>query len=284
MNIPHFYDWLTRFQDWTRSVGHDTGRPEHTVHRRMRDAAGVASGSTVHVRLLELLRMHGGVTAQPRLLDAGCGLGGTTFFLHGALGGRAVGITLSAGQRRRASAEAARRGVAASCRFVVRSYDDDLSDLFPDGIDLVVAIESLAHAPDPAATLARLAARLRPGGVVAIVDDMPGDALAWDDPDFAGFRRGWMCPAVASARAVETALRSSGLDVSASVDFTPWVPHRPPAALERLVRVNLAVQALTRFTPARTLVESLHGGLMLERLYHRGLMHYRLVLARRPAA
>lgn len=284
MSVAHFYDWLARFQDWARSVGHDTGRSDLTVHRRLLDDTGVSSGTTVHTRLLDTIRAHGGVHPAPRILDAGCGLGGTTLFLQGALGGQAVGITLSEGQRRRASAEAERRGVAGACRFVVRSYDADLTDLFPDGFDLVVAIESLAHAPDPAVTLARLAARLRPGGVVAVVDDMPGDGLAWDDADFAGFRRGWMVPAVATAGAIEAALRSAGLEVAASVDLTPAVPHRAKASLERLVRVNLAVQALTRVTPARTLVESLHGGLMLERLYHRGLMHYRLVLARRPAA
>src|SRR4029453_12219333 len=94
---------------------------------------------------------------NPRVLDAGCGLGGTTFYLHADRGGRYDGITLSADQRARAEREALRRGVADACRFHVRSYDDDLRALAPDGVDLVIAIESLAHAPDPPRPLAHLA-------------------------------------------------------------------------------------------------------------------------------
>lgn len=284
MNVAHFYDWLARFQDWARAAGHDTGREALTVHRRLRDGSGAPSGATVHTHLLAALHEAGGVAATPRVLDAGCGLGGTTFFLQAALGGEAVGITLSDGQRRRAAAEAARRGLSHSCRFAVRSYDDDLSDLLPSGADLVVAIESLAHAPDPAATLVRLAGHLRPGGSLVVVDDMPADALGRDDADFVGFRRGWMCAAIAPYSAVDAAMRAAGLHVAPPLDLTSLVTQRPAASRERLIRLNLAAQAVTRFTPARTLVESFHGGLMLERLYARGLMRYRLVIGRRPAA
>lgn len=282
MSVAGFYDWLTRFQDWARMAGHDTGCRELTVHRRLRDDAGVPSGTTVHERLLAALRESGGTTDCPSVLDAGCGLGGTAFFVQASLGGRVVGITLSEGQRRRAADEAARRGVSDACHFVVRSYDSDLSDLLPQGADLVLAIESLAHAPQPAATIARLARRLRPGGCLVVVDDMPGDTLAVDDADFVGFRRGWMCPALATLDAIETAMRDSGLLVVPPVDLTPLVPLRPAPAVRWLIRVNQVAHAVTRFTPARTLVESFHGGLMLERLYARGQMRYRLVLGRRP--
>lgn len=283
VSVADFYDWLSRFQDWARRAGHDTGRAELTVHRRLRTAAGAASGAVVHEQLLATLRGIGAPLAQPRVLDAGCGLGGTTFFLHDALGGRYVGITLSEGQRSRAAAEAQRRGVAASCRFAVRSYDADLRDLLPSGADLVVAIESLAHAPDPTATIARLAAVLEPGGCLAIVDDMPLARLPADDPDFAAFRRGWLCPAIASAETVRAAVAAAGLTLAADVDLTPLMPLREPRSLERLIRLNAALQTVSRATPARTLVESLHGGLMLERLYHRRRATYRLVVGRRPA-
>jgi SAM-dependent methyltransferase len=189
---------------------------------------------------------------------------------------------LSRAQRNRAAREAARRGLGGACRFVVRSYDDDLGDLVPDGVDLIVAIESLAHSPAPDVTVARLARWLRPGGRLAIVDDMPAAGLAFDDPEFEGFRRGWLCPVVASAASLTAALGAAGLAVVADADLTPLVPLRDVRSLDRLVRLNATARRLARPTPARVLVESLHGGLMLERLYRRGVMEYRLLVARRP--
>jgi SAM-dependent methyltransferase len=281
MSLPRFYDWLTWFQDVAGNAGHDTGRRELAVHRRLLGDSGLPSGTVVHDRLLEALTATP-LPAEPRVLDAGCGLGGTTFFLQRALGGRYCGITLSEAQRARASREARRRGLEGVCRFVVRSYDDDLRDLLPDGVDVIVAIESLAHAPSPGATVGRLAKWLRPGGRLAIVDDMPSPSLAADDREFEGFRRGWLCPALAPAASLVATIEAAGLALVADVDLTPRVPLRDGRSLDRLVRLNAAARWLARPTPARVLVESLHGGLMLERLYRRGLMEYRLLAAHCP--
>lgn len=284
MSVARYYSWLTRFQDVVRHVGHDTGQRTLTVHRLLRAAPGAASGDVLHERLLRVLVE--GDEARPdeslRVLDAGSGLGGTAFFLHSHLGGRYVGVTLSPRQCERATNEAKRRGLSAACRFTVRSYDDDLRDVLPEGADLIVAIESLAHAPRPAGTVAHLAAFLRPRGRLAIVDDMPAEALRHDDADLAAFRDGWLCPAVAKASTLRAALEAAGLVVAHDEDLTPLIPLRHPHALGRLVRLNRAMYAALRATPARVLLESMHGGLMLERLYRREMMSYRLIVARRP--
>jgi cyclopropane fatty-acyl-phospholipid synthase-like methyltransferase len=107
------------------------------------------------------------------VIDAGCGLGGTVFYLRSRLGGRYDGITLSPSQRDRAERAARRLGVADSCRFHVFSFDDDLGAIAPDGADLIVAIESLAHSPDVSRTIANLTRALRPGGRLAVVEDVP---------------------------------------------------------------------------------------------------------------
>jgi SAM-dependent methyltransferase len=283
VSIATFYAWLSRFQDVARLVGHDTGQRELTVHRRLADASGAPSGDIVHGVMFEALQSTGTMPAVPVVLDAGCGLGGTTFFLRDRTdGGRYCGLTLSPAQRDRAEREARRRGLAGACQFVLRSYDADLRDLLPDGADLVVAIESLAHAPDPAETLAHVAALLRAGGRLVIVDDMPRPGLPLGDPDFEGFRAGWMCPAVASAETLREACRRAGLVICAEVDLTPRVPLRDPRGLAHRLTASTVARTAFRWTPARTFLDSLHGGLLLERLYARGLMEYRVIVARRP--
>ena len=276
--LARYYDWLGRFQQVAGLVSR-SGDGTLTVHRRLAsERPDVPPHHVVHERLLAAV----GPLVDPRVLDAGCGLGGTTFFLHERLGGRYDGVTLSPVQRARAEREARRRSVSESCRFHVRSYDDDPAVLAPDGVDLVVAIESLAHSPNPARTIANLARALRAGGQLAVVDDVPDDALLDDDPDFVRFREGWRVPHLARGTALLAAFRAAGLEVERDEDLTPLVIQRDPRRRERLVAINRRVRALLGLTAAGEVVDSLDGGLMLERLYARGLMRYRLVVGRRP--
>jgi cyclopropane fatty-acyl-phospholipid synthase-like methyltransferase len=233
----------------------------------------------VHEHLLSAL----GSIANPRVIDAGCGFGGTVFYLQARLGGRYDGLTLSRVQQARATREAARRALPDACRFHVRSYDGDLRNLVPEGADLVICIESLAHAPEPARSIANLAAMLKPGGRLAVVDDVPRDALADDDPDFQRFRAGWSCPAIARDRQLAAALAAARLQIEHDEDLTPLVSLREPGERDRLVRVNRRWRRVLGPTAVGAVVDSLYGGLMLERLYERGAVRYRLVLAR-PAA
>jgi SAM-dependent methyltransferase len=264
--LAAYYDDLARF---TRLARRNAGL---SVHRRLRGPDGVASAQVVHDRLLAALRPARGA----RLLDAGCGLGGTCFDWHARVGGDTVGLTVSPAQVARAGAEAARRGIAGSCRFQLMSYDADLRGL--GTFDAVIAIESLAHAADPASTVANLARALRPGGRLAVVDDMPAASLAADDADLAAFRAGWHCPSLAGAEEMRAIIARAGLAVVHDEDLSPLVPQRAPRQLARLLRLNRWLRVLP-VRAMRRVLDGHHGGLMLERLYRRGLMHYRLIVA-----
>ncbi len=275
--LARYYDWLSRYQ---RVAGWATraGRGALTVHRRLAPRPGGPGTDGVHVALVAAL---GPIPESPRVIDAGCGLGGTSFFLHDQFGGAYDGLTLSDVQRDRAAAAADRCGLSTACRFHVRSFDDGVADLAPGGVDLIVAIESLAHSPDPARTIGTLARALAPSGRFAIVDDMPAPHLPEDDPDLAVFRAGWRCPSIARRADLTAALAAAGLTVIADEDLTPRVVLRGQAALERLVRANRGVRRWAGAGGAGLVLDALHGGLMLERLYRRGAMQYRLVVARR---
>jgi SAM-dependent methyltransferase len=276
--LARYYDWLGRFYRIASWFGRGGAYDSLAVHRLLAsERPDVAPADVVHERILAAI----GPLRQPRVLDAGCGLGGTVFYLHRRVGGRFDGLTLSPSQRARAEREAARRGVAEECRFHLRSYDGSLVDLAPDGADLVVAIESLAHSPDPVRSIANLGRTMKTGGRLVIVDDVPDEALADDDPDFAAFREGWRCPAVARRSTLEGALAGADLIVERDDDLTALVSRRSEAELERLVRGNRRWRAMAGFTGAAGLIDSLYGGLMLERLYRRGVMRYRMVVARR---
>ena len=213
--IAAYYDWLSRYQSLVRWLGHRGGFDSLTVHRLLSpDRPGVAAADVVHDSLVSAVSD----LRAPRVVDAGCGVGGTTFYLHRCLGGECDGLTLSSVQKARAEREAERRGISSSCRFHLRSYDEPLDDLVPDGADLIVAIESLAHAADPARAIQNLARALRPRGRLAIVDDVPVDGLPESDRDLIAFRRGWSCQAVARESTLVAACRAAGLEVERDED------------------------------------------------------------------
>jgi SAM-dependent methyltransferase len=280
VTLERYYNWLSWFQRATSWIGQGGGYQSLTVHRLLASSdPGIAAADVVHERILAAVEIK-----APRVVDAGCGLGGTIFYLHRRLGGEYDGLTLSPTQRAHAEREAKRRRITAVCRFHLRSYDEDLRPIVPDGADLIIAIESLAHSVRPEHTVANLAQTLRRGGSLIVVDDVPDDALAEDDGDFVGFRSGWRCPAIVRHATLLGALSKAGLTVERDEDLTPLVARRDPMEIERLIGINRRWRWWAGWLGAAELIDSLHGGLMLERLYRRGLMRYRLVAARRTAA
>ncbi len=273
--VGTYYERLGRWNSVARTLGYGGGRATLTVHRALADPQ--AGGRATHTRLHDVLRAHLVVRAMPTVLDAGCGLGGTMLDLASALGATCTGLTLSPSQAATAHAAARSRGLADRVGAHVRSYDEPP----PGPYDVVVAIESLAHSADPAHSVRCLASVLAPGGVLAVVDDMPlvDDA----DPDLAWFKRGWRCPVLMSAAAYRQVLAAAGLSLEHDVDLTPACRPRTQRRLALLTRLNRAAHAVVPGAGWRAVMDSHMGGLALERLIRRGASEYRLLVARRPA-
>jgi tocopherol O-methyltransferase len=111
-------------------------------------------------------RVH--VKSGERILDAGCGVGGSSLWLADERQAEVVGITLSARQVQKARSYAARRGLAHRVQFEVADFT---ATPFPDAsFDVVWAVESLCHAAHKAAFYREAARVLRPGGRVVVAD------------------------------------------------------------------------------------------------------------------
>jgi tocopherol O-methyltransferase len=110
----------------------------------------------------------GGIRAGDCVLDAGCGLGGSSFWLAQSLSARVVGITLAQSQVDQAGRIAARRGLVDKVRF---ERADFTCTPFPIGsFDVVWAVESLCHAEAKGRFYREAARLLRPGGRLVIAE------------------------------------------------------------------------------------------------------------------
>ncbi len=164
-----------------------------------------------------------------RVLDLGCGLGGTLARLvHGAAE-RGIGLTLSEAQARAVAARATRAGLPG--RLLVVVGDFHRVPLARARFDAVVMIEALVHARAPDAVLAEAARLLVSEGLLVVVDDFPAPE-ARSDPAcrrlLARFQRGWRLGPLPGCGELESMARRCGLVLVERCDFTPLIRRHPP--------------------------------------------------------
>lgn len=278
--IPAYYDWLSRYVQFANWLAYRDRFASFTMHKRLSVPPGTEDGGRttaglehVNNRLLEAAHL----SPKPRVLDAGCGFGGTIFHWHSRMGGSYEGLTLSRVQLRVARREARRRGIDADCRFHLQSYDAPIAGTF----DAVVAIESLIHSRDLNTTILNLAKSLRPGGLMVLLDDMAKVNLDSEAPDEArALRIHWGCARYAMQEDYKKALDSAGMNVIHEENLTPQVQPRNAAVLDRLEATYNRLYKVIRLTSARTVLSAYIGGLALERLYLKKEVCYKLIVAR----
>jgi SAM-dependent methyltransferase len=274
--IARYYAFLDRLTQ-LNVMRSESGSQAQPIHRALRDPeGGPPSPAVIHRMILGSVALPEG----PRVLDAGCGYGATAFDLQPRTGGTWLGITLSPIQVQRATTEAERRGMANHLRFAVQSYDDPL----PGPFDLIIAIESLIHSTNPAASIANLAAHLAPGGHLVVVDDMPEPGLSAEDTaDLELFKRMWRCPVAPPAPDWRAAITGAGLTLTGEQDLTALILLGNPEDL-RAIRARQQRRAFWLGLIGQGLREQADiGGRTLELLHLRGAVRYRMLAARKEA-
>ncbi len=109
-----------------------------------------------------------GLRRGMRVLDAGCGIGGSSVWLAKHRECFCVGITLSAKQCALAQSLAKASGVSDKATFLVEDYT---RTQFPNGnFDVVWAVESVCYAPQKITFLKEAYRLLRPAGTLIIAD------------------------------------------------------------------------------------------------------------------
>jgi len=116
-----------------------------------------------------------------KILDAGCGVGGSSIFLAKNFGCKVEGITLSKQQVNYATQKAGDLGLNNKINFSVDNY---LNTKFPDNyFDVVWAIESVCHAFDKEIFLEEAFRVLKKGGRLVVADFFSNSEEYNNDPN-----------------------------------------------------------------------------------------------------
>lgn len=230
-------------------------------------------------KLTERLAARAKIERGSRVLDVGCGLGGSSLWLARELGCEVVGVTISPVQARAASTRARRAGLAGRVRFEVA----DANRLKPPraSFDAVWVVECSEHLTDKARFIEAAARALRPGGRLALCAWLAGDeaSRADDQARLVGqVCEAMLCPSLATRAEYVGWMSGSGFEAIVAEDITrrvePTWEHC--AALARRADFRAALALLGERT--RRFVSAFD--LML-RAYRSGAMAYGMFTATR---
>ncbi len=120
------------------------------------------------LRLNAVVAKRLGLSAQMRVLDAGCGLGGTSIWLAQNVGCRVTGVSIAPRQINKATELIRKLSLTDRVDFQVMDYT---RTSFPDAsFDAVVAIETICHLDDKMPFYQEMYRILKPGGKLLVAD------------------------------------------------------------------------------------------------------------------
>lgn len=254
------------------------------------------------IDLIEELLGWAGVPSQKalsqsyRILDVGCGIGGSTLYLTQKFssiaqnnlksdGGvdrvTATGITLSPVQANRATERAKIAGLESNVNFLVA---DALNMPFPDeSFDLVWSLESGEHMPDKIKFLQECCRVLKPGGTLILatwchrpVGETAGELTDAERKELAEIYRVYALPYVISLPEYEEIARSLPLTSIRSADWSKAVAPFWDVVIDSALTPSAIWGLLT--SGWTTVQAALALGLM-SRGYQSGLIRFGLICA-----
>lgn len=138
-----------------------------SIHYGYKDETTKSFSDTLN-RMNEVVCSRAQICASDKILDAGCGIGGSAIYLAKSVGCQVTGINLSENQLKEARKYASLNQVDGLVNFTKADY---LSMPFPDeSFDVVWAIESVFHTPDKCTFFEEAFRVLKPNGRIVLAD------------------------------------------------------------------------------------------------------------------
>lgn len=268
-SIGEFYDASTQL--WEEVWG------EHLHHGYYgRDGKIVKERRLAQIDLIEELLSWARVEKSQKILDVGCGIGGSSLYLAEKYQAQVTGVTLSPWQQQRATIRAQEAQLEQQVTFQVA---DALALPFADDtFDLVWALESGEHMSDKTRFIQECYRVLQPQGKLIIatwchrsVDSVAGQLTEWERQHLQQIYDVYYLPYVISLEEYQAIARQSGFQDIQVDDWSLSVAPFWYKVVESMFEPK-ALRGLLR-TNQQTIRGALAVGLMIQG-YQSGLIRF----------
>lgn len=242
---------------------------------------GDESPKAAQENLIEQFVQRIDIQCGERVLDVGCGMGGSAIHLARRHKCHVTGITLSRVQRMWATWSASWHGVVSRTDF--RTADAERVDFPAESFDVIWIIECSEHLFDKPRFFQQAARWLRPGGRIGVCA-----WLAADEPCSENIRQqidevcdGMLCPSLGTMEEYGNWLAAGGACVTIAEDWTRQVQQTWEICLKRVYRTRL--HAIARMIDRRFVPFLDRFTTMLD-AYKSGAMRYGCIVGEVPGA
>jgi len=247
------------------------------IHHGLWD--GDESAYSAQCNLTDTLADMAQISSDDRVVDIGCGMGGSSIRLAKLRGCDVTGVTLSPIQRRWAVVSAKLKQVGRQTRFLAEDAEQIRFD--DRSFDVMWSVECTEHLFDKSEFFRRASHWLRPGGRMAICVWFEGEDTTRDD-----HRRQceevcerFVCPSLATREEYANWMTDQGMQIVHNVDWTERVSRTWEICKHRVERTG--VRHLAKLLD-REQVDFIDGFDALLNAYRSGAMQYGAIVAEKP--
>ncbi len=276
-NVIKYYDGCSQEYDiaWT-------GKKDLAIHYGFWEP-GTRSHSDALINMNRVLASTAGIRKRDYMLDAGCGIGGSSIWVAENIGARVCGITIAQRQAARANRLAAERGVGHLAKFHVSDY---LSTGFKGStFDVVWALESACHAEEKGDFINEAYRILKPGGRLVVADGFAAKE-GYGPKEEIAMRKwlgGWAVPNLAEAGQFRKQMESAGFRKIRFVDIKANV-MRSSRRMYLGSMLGIGVWEILRLLGIKSgaSVKHILGGIYQHEALKRGLWTYGIFYGEKP--
>ncbi len=221
-----------------------------------------------------------GISATDHVLDAGCGIGGSSIWMARQHGNQITAITISKQQTEHAAQHAKRQGVADKTDFQVSDFC--ATPFADESFDVIWGLESVCHALNKGDFLKEAFRLLRPGGRIVVCDGFIQRREFSDDEwkDIVVCLNGWAVPNLCSRDEFNQLLEDNQFS---HINYTDITAETLPSAdyMLKVAKRLKPVQQLTQWLGLRSKAQTANFkvGIAQHRLFTDHLVEYGIFTA-----
>ncbi|MEI9810439.1 MAG: methyltransferase domain-containing protein [Bacteroidota bacterium] len=175
------------------------------------------------LRMNEVMAEAAAITASDKVLDAGCGVGGSSIYLASAVGCKVTGITLSERQVTQAIANAKHKKVEGLVDFKVMNYGH--TSFAGESFDVVWGCESICYADNKEQFIKEAYRILKPGGRLVVADGFVTKFDHNEEPIIRQWLDGWQVNYLESPERFSHFMQQAGFTGTSYRDISKETAH-----------------------------------------------------------